>query len=195
MGDRPLAPWFCKYSLRSRPDPGYHILGTMSRISDLGYQVLATMLMYGLESVWLLRGDKKNFDRKSCLRKILRVPAAYTSRASDATALHSLDGMPLSRLSLAQQPKLFGSFAAARDEDLCLSLALEPGDGISRWHTRRCVGRPRSRWSACVPAQALLLADNRHAKTIKCTIKHSSIKSMHRVGATHLVLSYLTTRS
>ena len=121
-------------------------------------------LMYGMESVWLLKSERDELDVffATSLRRVLKIPAALIPSVSNFTVLAKLTATPLSTQLLAHQLKLFGKIARAADGDLCRSLALEPG-GLTplNWNVRRCVGHPRLRWVSCLPAQALLISTTR----------------------------------
>ena len=111
---------------------------------------LPTELLNGLSTVWLVTAQKRRLDGfyARCLRRILRIPAAFVSRISNAAVFKRAGVNPLSAQILRRQLNLLFRVAAA------------PAGSPLRQHTFiddtifpqigrfvRKVGRPRQDWT------------------------------------------------
>ena len=118
--------------------------------------------MYGLDSTLLLQAERVKLDGfyACCLRKLLGIAPSYISRVTNAYVLWRFGAKPLSQQLLARQLLYYGRLVSQEDDSLVRAISLEPGSARPRcWNTRRCVGRPRLRWTTCVYAQALAVAN------------------------------------
>ena len=124
-------------------------------------------LMYGLESLWLLKADRGKQDAfyVRCLRRISKVAPSFISRIPTQAVLSQLGAKPLSQQLIARQLVLLGKICH-RDSDNLSRTVLLDGDGAvtpRTWKTARRVGRPCLRWSSCVQSIAIHICD--HSKT------------------------------
>ena len=118
-------------------------------------------LLYGLETVWLLKGDlaRLNAFQARCLRQILRIPPSYVSRVPNSTVLAEAGVQTLSGKLLQKQLQLFCKVAQLPPHSFLRQMAFEPGTNFPRkWRGRRPVGRPRQTWTKCVHAHAVASA-------------------------------------
>ena len=131
--------------------------------------LVVARLVYGLSTIWMVTAQKRRLDGFycRCLRRILRIPAAFVSRVSNAKVLAEADCLPLSTQILHKQLVLMGKVARAPassplrhctfiDETLRLQ--------IGRFVRRR--GRPRRDWSTCVFSEGCRLLGRRRFETI-----------------------------
>ena len=122
---------------------------------------VVSKLLYGLETTWLLKAERVRLDGfyARCLRKLLGVAPAFVSRVSNKIVLHRFGAQPLSLQLLGRQLLYYGRLAGQTNTSLPRNVALEASDVTPRfWNMRRCVGRPRLRWTCCVFAFAVQVA-------------------------------------
>lgn len=120
--------------------------------------VIAPQLMYGLSSSWLTVAEKRRLDgfQARCLRRVLRIPSAFISRASNKMVLRKAGEKPFSSHLLKQQLLLFGKVARAPDTDVLRSLTFLPGtlQPATERYVRK-IGRPRQEWAPMLTKEAL----------------------------------------
>ena len=122
---------------------------------------VVSKLLYGLETTWLLKAERERLDGfyARCLRKLLGVAPSFVSRVSNKIVLDRFGARPLSTQLLQRQLLFYGKLAGQANTSLPRSVALEPSDVTPRfWNMRRCVGRPRLRWTSYVFAVAVQVA-------------------------------------
>jgi hypothetical protein len=112
--------------------------------------IIVSKLLYGLSSVWLVTAQRRRLDgfHARCLRRLLRIPASYVSRVSNAEVLVRAGVRPLSEQLLLQQLCLFGKAARASEGspmrvDTFRAGGIKPVIG----HFIRKRGRPRQDWT------------------------------------------------
>jgi len=119
-----------------------------------------SVLMYGLKTIWLGAASQRRLDgfQARCIRKILRIPAAYISRISNATVRERASSTRLSKELLQQQLLLFGDIAV-RDTGTLRDCVFAPGS-VSLAEAQGCRGRgrPRHSWADQVRKHALTVA-------------------------------------
>ena len=111
--------------------------------------LIVSKLSYGLSTLCLATAQKRRLDgfHARCLRRILRIPAAYVSRVPNATVLSKAGVAPFSKLILRRQLLLLGRVACSPvgsplRESTFIGSSLSPQVGR---YVRR-VGRPRQDW-------------------------------------------------
>ena len=108
-----------------------------------------SVLMYGLKTMWLGTASRRRLDgfQARCIRRILRIPAAYISRISNAIVRDKANSTLLSNELLQQQLLLFGDIAA-RDAGTLRDCVFAPGS-VSLAEAQGCRGRgrPRHTWA------------------------------------------------
>ena len=121
---------------------------------------IVSNLLYGVETIWLNKGDKQRLDafHYSCLRKCLGIPHSYVSHITNESVLQQAGGKTLSSRILIRQLALFARYArmepsAITRQYLFADGTLEP----RRWDGRKRRGRPRNSWVKSVHALALSL--------------------------------------
>ena len=72
--------------------------------------MVVSKLEYGLATCWLVTSQRRRVDGfyVRCLRRILRIPAAFISRVSNATVLQNAGVAPFSQQLLKRQLLLLG---------------------------------------------------------------------------------------
>ena len=128
----------------------------------------SAILLYGLESHWLLKADRDKPDvfYVRCLRQIAKIAPSFTLRFSNKDVLSQLQAKQLSQQLIARQLVLFGKICVRDSDNLSRAVLLE-GDGAvtpRTWGTARRVGRPCLRWSSCVHAIAVHICDHSKPK-------------------------------
>ena len=116
------------------------------------------MLLYGLDSMWLLKAHLQKLDAfgARCLRKIAGVPSSFISRISNKQVLGSFSAAPLSMVLKRRQLKLLSQIAQQLDQMLTRRMTFEDSSYESRdWKPKRRVGRPCQRWVERVRDMAL----------------------------------------
>ena len=116
------------------------------KIALASYLVVAVLILL----YWFCKAQRRRLDGfyARCLRRILRIPAAYYSRVSNQTVFGRAGVVPLTRQLARQQMLLLGQVARApandplrRDTFVSDSLQLRISQYIRR------VGRPRQNWT------------------------------------------------
>ena len=114
---------------------------------------VVSKVLYGLESMWLLKDQLRKLDAFycSCLRKIVGVLPAFVSRISNHAVLDRLSATLLSQTLKKRQLMLYGRLVHQPENEFSRQVAIEPGGCKPRdWHPNRKVGRPCQRWPKCV---------------------------------------------
>ena len=115
--------------------------------------LIVSRLTYGLASLWLLSSQRRRLDGfyVRCLRRILRIPAAYYSRVSNVEVLRRANAMPITNLLMRRQMELFGKAALTEDESPMRLNTFQKASATPMVgsETRR-VGRPRQDWTSNV---------------------------------------------
>jgi len=114
---------------------------------------VVSRLLYGLDSIWLLKDQLRKLDAFycGCLRKIANVLPAYVSRVSNRSVLEQLGAEPLSLILKRRQLILYGKLVREPTDNYTRQIAIEPGGSTPRdWRPVRRVGRPCQRWPTCV---------------------------------------------
>ena len=106
-------------------------------------------LSYGLSSTWLVSAQRRRLDgfHARCLRRILRIPAAYISRVSNEEVRQRAGVIPLSETILKRQLYLLRKVAISPQgdplrEDTFRESSILPQAG----RYVRKIGRPRQEW-------------------------------------------------
>ena len=127
-----------------------HTSISLSRKLQFFNAVIMSKLLYGLSSVCLVAAQRRRLDgfHARCLRKLLRVPAAFISRISNDTVFRRARVRPLSAQLLRRQLLLIGKVARcpaghAMRVDTFLKDTCRPVLG----HYIRKRGRPRTEWA------------------------------------------------
>jgi len=112
--------------------------------------LVASKLMYGLSTMWLVTAQARRTDRfyARCLRRILRIPASFVSRVSNKTVLQRAGVNAMSEQVLFRQLVLMGEVALSTEgsplrRDVFVDSSLRPQVGR---YIRR-IGRPRQEWT------------------------------------------------
>ena len=113
-------------------------------------QCILSKLLYGLESAWLTKHDKKLLDsfHIRCLRKIYGISHSMISRVSNQFILHLYGTIPLSSLLLRRQLNLYGKIARLLSTALIRKLVLQENEYTALKITDRKQGRPRLQWAS-----------------------------------------------
>ena len=121
---------------------------------------VVTVLMYGLRTIWLGAPSRRRLDgfQARCIRTILKVPAAYVSRVTNATVRERAGVTPLSSELLQQQLILFFNIAV-RETGSSRNAVLSLGSvALVEAHGRRSRGRPWHTWADQVRKRAVTIA-------------------------------------
>ena len=105
-------------------------------------------LTYGLSTLAFTQAQKRRMDgfHARCLRRILRIPAAFISRISNRSVFEQAQAAPLSQLLLDQPFRLFGRVLRADIGDpLRKNTLTERNDNFFNSYVRRR-GRPQMNW-------------------------------------------------
>ena len=112
--------------------------------------LVISKLQYGLSTITLVKAQRRRLDGfyVRCLRKILRIPAAYYSRISNQTVLEKAGQAPFTEQLLYRQFVLLGKIARSPlnsplRRDTFVGASVSPMIG----HFIRIVGRPRQDWT------------------------------------------------
>ena len=111
--------------------------------------LVISRLLYGLSTLWLVTAQRRRLDGfyARCLRRILRIPAAFVSRVSNAAVFDRAAVVPLSKRLLAKQITLLGKSAKLPPQDLRRRFVFYGSSMVLRedvFIRRR--GRPRQTW-------------------------------------------------
>ena len=107
------------------------------------------VLVYGLKTSWLNTAARRRIDgfQARCLRRILRVPAAYYSRIPNTSVRDRARTRPLSNMLLERQLLMFGEIARM-DGGPLRDTVFAPGKvELAELAGRRRRGRPRHTWA------------------------------------------------
>ena len=135
-----------------------HTTLNISRKIHIFHAVIITRLLYGLSSAWLNARETRRLNGFycRCLRVILKIPAAYFSRVSNAIVLQRAEQVELARQLLKQQLILYGRIVRTKDDDILRKVTFVPGTDIPATHQFvRRVGRPRNEWAVMLQKQFL----------------------------------------
>jgi len=128
---------------------------------------VVSKLLYGLESVWLLKAALQRLDAfyLYCLRIIGGVKPSMVSRISNQEVLKIFEAQPLSHTLQRRQILLYVKLVKQPSHSLPRKIAIEQGDEKPKdWTPKRRVGRPSQRWPECVFKLMLgMFNDNRSA--------------------------------
>ena len=113
---------------------------------------IISKVMYGLESLWLLKSDKMRVDafHCMCLRKIVGVLPSYYSRVTNESILKSSCQVKLSLQLENRQKRLFEKIQTLPISSQLRNLVCDEVGNPKDWAYRRGRGRPRQRWSRSV---------------------------------------------
>ena len=121
-----------------------------SRKIQLFCSIVVSKLQYGLATLWMTMPQRRRLDGfcARCLRRILRIPAAFISRVSNASVYDKAGMPPMSVQVLRRQLLLLGRTARAPAGDplrvdVFVESSLRPQVGR---YVRR-LGRPRQDWT------------------------------------------------
>jgi len=134
-----------------------HSTLNLPRKVELFNSMVLSKLGYALASLWLTKSDLRRLDgfHANCLRKILRIPAAFYSRVSNDRVRAKVSQQPFSISVAASQMKLFDEVMTCPHK-LELKRAAFHGNGTvpetAAWVRR--VGRPRQNWTEQMVAKA-----------------------------------------
>ena len=126
---------------------------TRSRKLELYSAIVLPKLLYNLETLWLLKADRKRLDsfNVQCLRRICRIPHAYVSRVSNDHVLNISRARPLSEALCERQVSLYNKIAGLSQDHPLRVLTCMPGSSLPRiWDQCRKRGRPKQQWASCV---------------------------------------------
>jgi len=119
---------------------------------DIFAALVESKLLYGLSTAVYTKAESRRIDgfQSRCLRQLLKIPAAYISRVSNATVLQKCDVQALSQKLLDRQCKYFQKILQTDSNSMVkkvsfvsgLSNSLQPA--TSEFIRRR--GRPSKEW-------------------------------------------------
>ena len=91
--------------------------------------VVTPKLLYSFNAVWLSAALRRRVDgfQARCLRRVLRIPASFISRVSNATVLQKAGQVAYSRQLLGAQLEYFGKIAKLADTDPRRALTFAAG--------------------------------------------------------------------
>ena len=129
-----------------------HASITTARKLQIYDSCVVTKIMYSLESLWLLKGERCRLDafHHRFLRRILRIPPSYYSRISNASVLQQAGSRLLSTSLLLRQKALYRRIAELPDDSLVRRLVCDSQGLPMSWTQRRRRGRPRQQWAHSV---------------------------------------------
>ena len=132
---------------------------SVQRKFKLFESLVLSKLLYGVASAWLLKADLRRLDgfHARCLRKLLKVKAAFISRISNERVRQMAGVQPLSSRVDGQQQKLLQQVLNDPDKAILRDAAFQQGSNrpLTDRFIRR-VGRPRQNWTDQVLKAALL---------------------------------------
>ena len=111
-----------------------------------------------LSSAWLNARETRRLNGFycRCLRVILKIPAAYFSRVSNAIVLQRAEQVELARQLLKQQLILYGRIGRTVGDDVLRKVTFAPGTNMPATHQYvRRVGRSRNEWVVMLQKQFL----------------------------------------
>ena len=122
---------------------------TMRRKLHIFNMVVVSKLKYGVASAWLSRADLRRLDgfHAKCLRKMLKIPAAYISRISNDSVRNKAGVQPLSA-SVAKAQLALMEAVLNQPEKMALRRVAFQGTTtrpMTDAYVRK-VGRPRHNW-------------------------------------------------
>ena len=111
---------------------------------------VVSKLLYGLSTMYLVKSQRRRINGfyARCLRRILRIPAAYISRVSNVIVFEKAKVLPLTEHLEERQLALLGCVARSKKGSPLRRNAFT-GEGLEplvRQHVRK-VGRPRLSWA------------------------------------------------
>ena len=112
-------------------------------------QCVVSGLVYGLSSAVLTKADRRRLDgfQARCLRNILGIPSAYTSRISNQATLDKAKAKPLSETLRDENEKYFNELRDCDFSDPVRgSIFCQTGCGQRPFIGKRRLGRPRLTW-------------------------------------------------
>ena len=124
-----------------------------SRKLELFHALVVSKLLYGLSTLWLTKAQRRRLDGFycRCLRRILRIPAAFVSRVSNKIVFERAGATPLSDQILHRQLLLLGKVVRAPEDSLLKQCVFSSGTLLPQiGQFVRRVGRPRQDWSTQV---------------------------------------------
>jgi hypothetical protein len=111
---------------------------------------ILSKLRYGFSTLWLVTAQRRRIDGfvARCLRRIVRIPAAYVSRISNAAVYEKAGMKPFSQQMLGHQMQLLRK-VAVQQADHPLRIDTFEGDTLNPQIGRyiRRIGRPRQDWT------------------------------------------------
>jgi hypothetical protein len=126
-----------------------HAAISQRRRLELLQALVVSKLQYGLSTIWLAKAQRRRLDGfyARCLRRVLRIPAAFYSRVSNKTVFERAGVLPITEQLLHRQLVLLGK-AARSPADSLLRSCVFIDDGLCPQVGRfvRRVGRPRLDW-------------------------------------------------
>ena len=123
---------------------------TQSRKVRLYMSCVVSKLLYGLDAIWLLQGDRQRIDafHARCLRSICRIQPSYYSRVPNSYILFTTGQSPLSVMLQQRQEKLYDHIVSLPEDSLLRRCTLEPGsDKPRQWNVKRRPGQPKQQWA------------------------------------------------
>ena len=110
---------------------------------------VTSKVMYALDSLWLLKADKKRLDgfQCACLRKCLRIAPSYVSRISNAEVYARSNVVRYSTLLEHRQKELYQNIQLLPVGTALRSLVCDVRGQPIIWCQRRSRGRPQQRWA------------------------------------------------
>ncbi len=126
-----------------------HVAIPLKRKIELFNSIVVSRLTYATASVWLLKADLRRLDGFycSCLRRILRIPAPYVSRVSNARVLQQSGCQQLSVTIREAQLALLDKVLHDPSLDVLRGASFHGRTLLpetAAWVRKR--GRPRQNW-------------------------------------------------
>ena len=135
---------------------------SLSRKQKLDFfnALIVSKLTYGMSVTWLLAAQRRRLDGfyARCLRKILRIPAAFYSRVSNNAVFSRANVEPLTARIMRRQLIFLGRVALLPADDprrKCVFVGDTLNLQVDRYVRKR--GRPRLTWSKEVFNMAIAL--------------------------------------
>ena len=122
-------------------------------------------LTYGLHVTWLNQAERRRLDgfHCRCLRRIMKIPAAFYSRVSNSDVFQRAGARPATTILLEHQLLFLHKIVNLRGDDPLRKSVFMPG---CLQHYRpagaRRVGRPRANWGEAVWRAAVEMTGNEH---------------------------------